>query len=479
MHPLIEVLTAASAAVSTLAFGPAVVASADTPHPGVLAAYSLAAPVGTSPSGLVVRAVVPAGSDCPTLTVRGPGGSTRSLRMAVRPAPANTAPAFDAITVCSRAIPAGVRSASVAGRTVPARLPSTIRRLALLGDSGCRIASWQVQDCVSPAAWPLARLAQSIAADHPDAIVFNGDFFYREAPCPPAAQDLCGSSPPPVDGLPFTDSAYGWLADVLVPMAPMLGAAPLVVTRGNHEACNRAGNGYFLLFDPRAGTQDTCAPVRTGAGLEAAPTLPTSTYPVDLRVATGRTLRLAVVDSSGGSDTQVTGFSEVQRPAYEAAARLTAPRPGRESWLVTHRPIYGYVTDQFAVPGQPFNPWTSLDQSAAAYGLLDTYALVFGSHAHLAEAVQLPGLPPQLVLGNAGTLLDPVIGYPLPSEPLDAGAGRVYPSPRWAWVDVRFGYAIAYPGLALGQWHLSMREADATPFTSCGLNDRRMYCRSS
>ena len=467
---------AALVALASLSPAASAVAAAQ-PGPQVISAYALAAPTAQTPSGLVARAVIPAGGSCPGLRVTDETGRTRLLRMAVRPAPANTTPAFDAITVCSADVPVAAVRASVAGVRIPARMPERITRLAMLGDSGCRIASWQVQDCASVEAWPFARLAQSVADERPDAILFNGDFFYREATCPDTAQGQCGSSPPPVAGLPFTDSAYGWIADALLPMAPMMSAAPLVVTRGNHEACNRGGNGFFLLFDPREGTSGTCAPVLVNGVLTAAPTVPTPTYAVDLEVAGDRTLRLAIVDSAGGSDTSVTSFAAVQRPSYEAAASLTRSRPGRESWLFTHRPSYAYVTDTFAVPGRPFSPWSSYDQTAASYGLLGTYDLVFSSHLHLAQAVQLPGLPPQLVLGNAGTLLDPVLGYPLPTSGPTLPDGTTLPAPSWAWVDVRFGYAMATPGTDLGQWRLSMRDPKGTEFARCGLADRELYCR--
>jgi hypothetical protein len=354
-----------------------------------------------------------------------------------------------------------------------------VDRLALLGDSGCRIASWQVQDCASPDAWPLARVAQSVAREHPDALLFNGDFFYREAACPASAQALCGSSPPPLAAMPFTDSAYGWVADVLMPMAPMLAAAPLVVTRGNHEACYRGGNGFFLLFDPRTGTQDTCAPTQTATGLVAAETVPTSTYVIDLTVRAGRVLRLAIVDSAGGNDSQVTAFSGVQRPAYEAAARQTAPVRGRESWLVTHRPVYAYVSSTFAQPGSSFNPWGSADQTAASYGLLGGYELVFSSHEHLAQAVQLPGYPGQLVLGNAATLLDPPTGYPLPASGPPAGPGLAYPAPSSAWVATRFGYAIATPNAESGSWRIRMKDPSGAAFARCGVRSRQISCADS
>ena len=464
------------ALASTIALAPAA-AAATAPAPQVISAYALAAPTTEAASGLVARAVIPAGASCPDLRVTDADGRTRNVAMSVRPTPAGTSPAFDAITVCSVPIPTTAVRASIAGARIPARMPARIDRMALLGDSGCRVVSWQVQACGSVDAWPFARVAASIADERPDVIAFNGDWFYREGACPDSAQALCGSSPPPVGGLPFTDSAYGWIADALLPMAPMMSAAPLVVTRGNHEACNRGGNGYFLLFDPREGTSGTCAPVLANGVLTAAPTVPTPTYAIDLAVRPGRTLRLAVVDSAGGSDTSITPFAAVQRPSYEAAAALTRPRAGRESWLYTHRPSYAYVTDTFAAPGKPFSPWTAFDQTAASVGLLGTYDLVFSSHLHLAQAVQLPGLPPQLVLGNAGTLLDPTLGYPLPATGPALPDGTSLPAPSWAWVDVRFGYALATPGTEPGQWRLSMRDPDGTQVARCGLADRRLYCR--
>ena len=471
-------------AVSSLfALGVAITApaAADAPSKAistnVITAYSLAAPSSTARSGIVVRAVVPDGAPCPTLDVvithKG-DDRLRTVPMWVRGAPATTAPAFESITVCSAHMPTGAVRATVAGRSVPARMPIAVDRIALFGDSGCRIVSYVVQDCADTQAWPLSVISASIAREHPDAVLYTGDFFYREAACPEDEQDECGSSPAPVIGLPFTDSAYGWIADVLLPMTPMLSTAPLVVTRGNHEACYRGGNGYFLLFDPRDGTEATCAPVVGSAGLTAAPTVPTPTYAIDLPIAAGRTLRLAIVDSAGGSDTSVTSFAAQQRPAYQRAAELTRQAAGRESWLLTHRPIYGYVTSTFAQPGVPFNPWTSADQTAAAMGLLDTFDMVLSGHVHIAQMVQLPGLPGQLVLGNGGTLLDPAIGYPLPTT----APGSGYPSPSWAWVAPEFGYAIATPNAEDRSWRISMRDPSGSQFARCGLKNSSLYCQS-
>ncbi|MDD2858385.1 MAG: metallophosphoesterase [Candidatus Nanopelagicales bacterium] len=476
-------LATVAAAVGLLLGGGVGAATAGTaPDHGVIAAYALAAPTTEVPSGLVARAVVPAGSSCPALEISARTSSRathRSFAMTQRLAPATTGAAFASILVCSAPVPVGASTASVGGHVIPAHMPARVQRLAMFGDTGCRIESTQVQDCADSSQWPLARLARSMATQDPDAIVFNGDFFYREAPCPALDDDECGSSPPPVASLPITDSAYGWIADVLLPMAPVLPTAPLIVTRGNHEACYRAGNGYFLMFDPREGTEGTCAPVLGAKGLEAAATLPLPTYAIDLPVTASRTLRLAIVDSAGGSDTEVTSYAAQQRPAYEQASRLAAPAAGRESWLVTHRPLYAYVSSTFAKPGKAFDPWTSRDQAAAAYGLLGNFALVSSSHIHIAQAVQLPGLPGQLVLGNGGTLLDPAVGYALPTTGQVVGTGQAYPVPSSAWVDQRFGYAMAYPNAKAGSWRMAMLDHTGRQYARCGVDDRRIFCANT
>ena len=466
-------------ALAAVVIALAPVTKAGSAGPTVLAAYTLTAPRSMVPSGLVARAVLPGGLPCPTMLVHQAGGADERVSMKERVPPSTTAPAFAAITVCSASIPAGVTSASIDGRAIPASMPAAVHRLAMFGDSGCRIAGTWVQDCADPTQWPLARIAQSVAEAEPDVILFTGDFFYRESPCPTANQAWCGTSPPPLMNAPFTDSAYGWLADAIVPMSPMFASAPMVAMRGNHEECSRAGNGYFLLFDPRPDSVDTCAPTLVEGVLTAPAPTPTDSYAIDLPITDDRTLRLAVVDSNGGNDLIASPYAAVQRVAYQQAAQLARPAAGRESWLLTHRPIYGFVTNEFAVPGVPFSPWSSADQAAAAWGLLDPYDLVVSSHLHQVEAVQLPGLPGQLVVGNGGTFLDPTVGYPLPTTGANAGDGRTYPAPPWAWNQSRFGYVIAEPQAQPGSWRFSMRDPDGRVFGRCGLKERQIFCRTA
>lgn len=456
-------------AIAALATALGLVACAQA-APSPVAAYSLAAPTAVAPSGLVARAVVPAGSPCPHLDVNG-----RSLRMSWRrPAP-NTGSAFAPVMVCDRAIPRGASTASVGGVAIPAAMPARVQRIGIFDDSGCRILVGAVtQDCANDRAWPLARISRRVADSRPDVVLVPGDFFYRESACPAAQQALCAGSPPPVAGMPFTDQAYGWIADVLLPMQPILRAAPLIVARGNHEDCWRGGNGYFLFMDPRPGTWDDCAPIAGPGGALAAPEVATAPYAIDLPVGIVRTLRMVIADSAPGSDTHITGAAALMAPRFQAAARLAAPARGRESWLITHRPMFGYVSSLIAAPGS--SPWTSADAVQASRGTLAGYRLIISGHIHVAQVVQVPGQAAQLVLGNGGTELDPSSGYGLPSH----GPGTPpYPAPSRAWTLAEFGYAVARPGAAPGRWGIRLRDMDGRLQASCGLAQRDLTCRPS
>lgn len=440
----------------------------------LIAAYTLVASASVAKSQLVARAIISSGS-CPALVVKKSSGKVKSLTMSVRPRPANTGPYFANVIVCNHNLPTSAVSATIGGRRVPAALPDKIRRMALFADTGCRISeykgSYEVQNCDQPSdptrGWPLNAIAKSIAADKPDVILNPGDYFYREADCPtarfPWAQAACGGSPPvPASAFPFTDSADGWRADVFTPMAPIFSVAPIAMLRGNHEACFRAGNGFFYFLDPRPGTSGTCAPVSVGGQLKAPADATTPTWSTSLDLIKGRTLKLAMVDSAYGNDVAITAWAATQRPTYQAAANQTKPVSKQESWLLTHRPIIGHNS-----------AWLSQDQTAAAQGLLGNYNLVLSSHIHVAQGIQIPGLPPSLVMGNGGTSLDRDPGKI--AAPLMSGA-TTYPMPTTDWTASQWGYAVAMAGKKSKQWTITHKSTSGAKFAQCKLRNRAMTC---
>jgi hypothetical protein len=499
----------------------------------VIAAYTLVAPVEEVPSGLIARAVLPMGVSCPDMKVRvqkSAGFVTRYLPMAERPQPDNTSMAFLATRVCEAPLPKRALSAWVGGQVIPAKIAGTVKRIAVFGDTGCRMKKTNDQDCNIPETWPLAQIADSIAQQKPHVTLFLGDFFYREFVCDPYQTLTCGASPPPMDinhdydsatnpfpKYPFSDTAYSWLADVFVPMRPVFSAAPLVVVRGNHEVCQRGGVGYFRFFDPHLGNVQLCSPVpnlneqgqqivNTVQDLKGqtysypqwktASDTVTATWSSTLKVGAGRYLRLALVDSAYGWDYEVAPIWETLNQQYQAAHQQTGPTQlinGKvaENWLLSHQPQFG--VDCAPEDFSPLCKWVSETQTAAAYGLLGHYNLLLSSHIHLAQAVQIPGQPGQLILGNGGSSLQPegIDDYPpfLTYGPLQAPSGELvagvpagmtaYPVPeKPMWTARRFGYAMAIPGKKKTQWTWTHFGPDGKAFARCDQVDKSLTCEN-
>lgn len=451
-----------------------------------LAVYALVAPRQQSPSGLIARVVLPAGVGCPPLEARlrgdsAPGGGSDWTRLPMRErrAGATTQRAFDSLLVCEAALPERALAARIAGRPLPAALPPRIDAIAVFGDTGCRLLGSTIQACNDASAWPLARVVRSLVREQADLAIYLGDWYYRESACPAGSNSQCGGSPAPLAGAPFTDSGWGWVADVLVPMAPLLEARPLVVLRGNHELCSRGGNGYFLLFDPAFDSAERCAPSAAGS----APVVYSPTTAIDLAIAAGRRLRLVNVDSANGNDSTIECPAPncPQRRLFQQAKRLADGAP--EAWLLTHRPVNGVFTTQYlpTPPGEA-TTWSSVTQAYASEGLLGGFQLMLSSHIHIAQAVQVPGQPGQIVLGNGGTQLDPPEAYPRPRHgPLSNASGQplpgvVKPLPTASFLRtwVSFGYAVAQPTPA--GWRFTLKDQNGAVFASCRAERRQVAC---
>ena len=436
-----------------------------------VAVFSLVAPQGASPSGLVARAIVPGGTSCPVLKTRNGRGHLKSTVMRERRAPATTEAAFASLMACSAPIPAGAVSARVLGVAIPASMPRRIDDMAVYGDTGCRLKGTTVQACNDPDAWPLAAMSATIASARSDLTVFMGDFFYREVVCPPASSDQCAGSPAP-GALPFKDSAGGWTADVFTPMAAALAAAPVVVVRGNHEDCNRGGNGYFIYMDPREGTEGTCAPVLDDSGTLVAPAPDiTEPYYADVSVGPTRSLRLVVVDSAGDEDCTTTDLLGKQTAAYAAAQQMARGATG-EAWLLVHRPVIGWqVNDDCA----PAGGWITADQQVGSYGKLADYDLLVSSHIHLVQSMNIPGIPGQLVVGNGSTLLEEPTPFALPTTGPSFDPSKAYPAPTSGWWDVRFGFVMAHPSAARS-WSMEVRDPFGKAFANCSVAKKQVDC---
>ncbi len=394
---------------------------------------STAAPIAWTelgPSGLIARAITTE-MTCPIVRFDG-----RARRMQVRATP--TPPEYP-VLVCEADVPASTHFASIGGRWLPLfrRDPD---RIVVIGDAGCRIEGREAQACNDPAQWPFAKIAARAARWRPDLVIHVGDYLYREDPCPPGDEGCQGS--------PSGKTWAAIQADLFTPAAPLLRAAPWVFVRGNHETCARAGENWFRFLYPLprpASCVDYTEPYKIPLGN------------LDLLI-----LDSAITDDFQVPPDQVAAF----RAQFETLRRLaTGP-----SWLVTHKPLYvfGHAGEHDGVE-QLFIDQQVL-QAASENDFPSSIGLFIGGHIHLFEALSFAGKrPPQMVVGNSGTLLDPPVVTPLTGLEI-------------AGLEVASGLNVAQFGfvtmrrLFFGAWTAVVRDVAGAPMLGCLLLGDDLDC---
>lgn len=348
-----------------------------------------------------VRAV-PLAAACPLAMI---DGKTVPLTRRVE-----ATPAFERV-LCAAVLPARAASVRIGEAALP-RIPHAIKRIAVLGDTGCRIKGPIVQDCNDPAAWPFARIARTIAREHPDLIVHVGDYLYREAACPFYEAARCANTP-------YGDNWAAWEVDFFAPAAPLFAAAPIVFVRGNHEDCERAGLGWSRYLAPEASA--VCREHEATAAVSF------------------DDLRLANVDSAAGDENNPdpAPFERDERDV-DASAR------GRETWLLTHRPPLAYLAAHSS--SDPNGPHLSA---------------ILAGHVHAFVALTFSGAPPTVIVGTGGDRLS-TQEAPVLAEAFHAVA------------EARFGYAL-FERVRDG-WTIDERDADGTEHRRCILRRRSVRC---
>jgi hypothetical protein len=373
-----------------------------------------------------VRAVTAPGMPCPAITVEG-FATDSTVRHA----------ATDGrypVQVCVVRLPDSARDLRADGLRLP-NPARTLRRLVILGDTGCRLKGTDAQDCNSPALWPFAAVARLAAARKPDLVIHVGDYHYREDPCPTGRPGCAGS--------PHGDNWAVWQADFFVPAAPLLAAAPWLMTRGNHELCNRGGIGWFVLLDPRAAT--ACVAM---------------TPPYALNIGGQQFL---VHDSADASDEPAATANDAAFRAQFAELHAVA-RPG--AWLLTHRPIWALDQFQGVPAGKAINP---VLQRAIHGQVPPGLALIVSGHIHVFESFDFGGLrPAQLVVGNGGSK-EYGIGQPVaPGNLIDGLPVRA----SIAFSD--YGYLVL--DRMAGGWLGTVHGVDDAVLARCRVSGRALRC---
>jgi len=423
-------LPALALLISILAVG-----CASTPPPVERQPAGLQAWVALSKEGAVARAIVtdPRGV-CPEIEVSD-GAAPWPLPMLVR---SDRQTDFE-ILVCEALLPHGARRATIGGTPLPL-LPREIHRIAVIGDTGCRIKcngqDCDVQACNDPKEWPFADVARKVADERPDVVVHVGDYHYREAACPESEQKKCGGSP-------YGDTWPAWQADFFAPAAPLLHAAPWVFVRGNHEDCDRAGWGWFRLLDP--------------GSLPASCNEDPEPYAVEIPG-----LQFLVLNTSAAGATPPPDYTQ----AYEDLNGLAAAKPA-PSWLLSHHPLWAFLESN-----SQLIPVTGNLQANSNNTLDANVKLVMAGHIHLFEALAFQqDVPraPSVVAGMSGTKLDPPINKPLVGQTV-AGA-----TVSQASTSDRFAYAIFEPKDK--GWRMTVHDTEGKAVMVCEIAGATLGCK--
>jgi hypothetical protein len=373
-------------------------------------------------SEMIVRAIVRV-PECPVLRVDG-----QAVPMEQRAAP--TARYLG--RVCERRLSRSAAKVVLDDRRLPTVKPE-VRRIAVIGDTGCRIKGSRAQACNDPQAWPLEAIMAELVEQQPDLVVHVGDYVYREGPCPPSTRCL---------GSPYGDDGPTWAADWFDPAQQLLSRAPFVFLRGNHETCGRAAKGWFRYLAP--------GPIPAEC--------PAVSEPWRADVAG---VVLIVFDSSDGPDAR---SSRHQLRVYRQMADAMFATVDREAWFLTHRPLWAFMRAFGEII-------TGDDTQRDAFGatIPQAVGLILSGHLHAFQALDLATGPAQLISGNGGTQLDPMPNESGRNVEVAGSLARQITS------DAGFGFLMLHRTGEAG-WRVDVMDARGMRRHRCQLSGRDLAC---
>jgi hypothetical protein len=221
------------------------------------------------------------------------------------------------------------------------------------------------------------------------------------------------------------------------------------MVRGNHENCDRAGEGWFRFLD--------------SAPFEASCRDLTGDF-----VARLGDFAVVVVDSGLVSDKAGEDSDQVpvlRRQLVDVLGKI----PGN-AWLATHKPVNAML----AKPGDPkVNiPSNKVLQAALGADMPAGVRMYVAGHIHFFQAVDFGGArPPQLVVGTGGDNLE---GMPTAAVTgADLNGLKVVNATTYS----SFGY-IVWDRVDSTNWSGTRFDVDGKPLDHCRLADRMLSCGS-
>lgn len=317
-----------------------------------------------APTGTVARLITSLNT-CPSVTLDG-----KQVPMTTRAAASLP---FYPILTCELPIPDATQSLVMDGQTMllPVKSPS---RITVLGDTGCRMDNTTSQACLSATAWPVALINKNAATTNPQLLIHDGDYHYREYPC---MNTGCLNSP-------WGYNWDVWREDQFKPFQTLLAAAPWVFVRGNHETCDRAGEGWFRFLDPRP--------------YPASCQTYTDPYLIDIGSIQFIHVDSAVADDAILYPDQIAAY----QPMFDKVRQMATSK----TWILTHRPIWAIRS----------NLNSNVVMQAASNNNIPVQMILSG-HTHTFQAYTFSPLrAPQLIIGNSGDNIAAVPAIPIQGQ---------------------------------------------------------------
>ncbi|MEO5361512.1 MAG: metallophosphoesterase [Nitrospirota bacterium] len=386
--------------------------------------------VELGPNGSITARAVTKGSVCPDAVI-----DSKPVPMRIR---AVKEKGEWEVTVCETDIPAEAKTVSIESTPLPL-LKKSPSRVLVIGDTGCRISDDELQACNNSSAWVFPYIAESAVRYNPDLIIHMGDYTYRDSLCP-YESDGCRRSP-------YGDNWDTWEADLLLPARNLLPAAPWIFLRGDRENCALNPMGWFRLLDPFP-SSEKC-----------------ENFSEPYNIVLG-TLTLSVLDSTSANDDT---YSKVKSSRYASYLKTYENTDSKHRWFLTHRPIWA-VTEDPNIENKTEDNLITLNhtlqtafRSVEWSALLSKYEMVVSGHLHVFDMFSYnePGIPPQFVIGNSGTLLYPAISANLQGYKVGLKTLKNVKSVS------TFGFATIEP--EGDSWSVTLRDKNGKPITSCNV----------
>jgi hypothetical protein len=332
------------------------------------------------------------------------------------------------------------------GSEVPLKYKSKDLRIAVVGDTGCRLKESQdgeaeYQNCSDPKEWPYAAAAKKISEEKYDFAIHTGDYHYREQ-C--SNSKVCKSITNSTG-----DNWPTWHDDVYLPGLSITQKSPVIFMRGNHEECSRAGTGWLPLGAGKKTFFDACENIEK--------TLITQVGDV------------VFVNFDNSNFNEKKELTEQQENTYLSELkfvkeRLMKIKNKKEIWFLVHKPVYGYY------------PLKKKGQKPAALsknmsGLLDKAGLtpmidyIISGHVHNAQVNVSKSGPVQIIVGHGGTALDP---FDFNGAPKDLLSSTKTLS--------NFGYAMLQRR-GLKKWNLEFKDLTGKIEMKCELKGSATNCK--